>query len=182
MKRSPNCCKNKCSFQLILNTLILTFTFSFCSTGKIVKDPVTESEKVLIEETKKEQPNSILFLSFLIAKDSLSGQSTLTLIDKKSIVASLKNNQYQATPNENSLSFEVMKDNEVVQFFYIEHPLLMSVEYEEGVEMKRNTFEFQKREFFVRMQISNGQSKVRISEIIKNKEKKNLLTIDLTTQ
>ena len=182
MKRSLNFCRNKGSFQLILYALILSFTFSFCSTSKIVKVPETEPIKVPMDEIKKEQPNSILFLSLVIVKDSLTGQSTLTLIDKKSIIASLKNNQYQTTPYENSLLFEVLKDNEVVQVFYIEHPLLMSIEFQEGVDMKHKTVEFRKREFFVRMQIENGQNEVRISEMLKNNEKKNLLTLDINSQ
>ena len=132
------------------------------------------------ENNKKTDSCSIIFLVLNIHKTPIDAQNIVELVSKTESDGKIKNQNINIFHSENYLSAYVYNNKTLVDTIMIEHPLYKHFEYLDA----NNTFSVKdtilnKAEFFLRLQTQGRSNEVRISELLKNKARKELAIIKL---
>lgn len=148
------------------------FLLSCKSTKKIqATQPKTQAQNT-------EQTDSILFLTFNIYKDSLSGQTSVTLINSIKNAGKLKSTE-NAEIFGNHLSLYLFNNDKIYDSVLVTHPLYKQIEYPgDNGQLSSKDISLDKAEFFIRIQSHNYKT-VKIYEYL-NGRKTSLNTINLS--
>lgn len=92
----------------------------------------------------------ILFMTFAIKKDS--GESVVTLLEKKTLKGVLKSGMESSTAEDRIFVVQLSKEKTELSGYYLEHPLRKNMEYlNEQQEYETRWVELEEAEFFIRV-------------------------------
>lgn len=151
--------------------LILSVLISACSSMK-------KSDNKHVEISQK-QEDKIVFLVFKISNDSANDNRTVSLINQIETDGVFKENPNKFTYFPNQLTVEFLEENQVVKTIYLDHPLFIKSEYNEGKEWKSKFVILQEAEFYFRFQKSQKETIIKIYEQLQEKEKTEIYSIKL---
>lgn len=126
-----------------------------------------------------ENDYAIVFLVFKINKDTVQGKNVIELLSKTKTTGKIKEIAQTNVNTENYLTLDVYETGKLTNSIVLPHPLYKNIEYSEGNTLKSKFIESEKEEFFIRLQIKESSTKIRVSESLKSVEKKELTTIQL---
>jgi hypothetical protein len=132
------------------------------------------------ESNKKTEGDSIIFLVLNIYRDSVGTNSVVELVSKTVTDGKIKNGNKNKIQFENYLSIDVYQGKTITDQMTIEHPLYKHFEYVND----SNSFTaidtvLNHAAFFLRIHTSGNLNKIRVSETLKDKAKKELTVIKL---
>ena len=107
-------------------------------------------------------------------------KNSIELVSKTAAAGKLKNDEQDGHSFRNLLAIDLYEQDSLVRRVIIEHPLFKQVEYVDSNKMLGSKFVvLDKADFFLRMQITERSSLIRISEKLEDKNLQELKTIEL---
>ncbi len=147
--------------------LMVTMIGFACSTPKVNQT---------IEATDKPE---IVFVVFNINRDQVKQKSSLQVIEKIKTDGTFKDEVESHWTSGSYLTFELYENERQIRKFNMEHPLYKKVEYPEGENMSSKQLELTEAEFFIRIQITKPNTKLKVFETIDDHVKNELASINL---
>lgn len=133
--------------------------------------------------SKQEQPSDfIVFLVFKMQKESDSISNSIQLIDQIIKPGKMKTGTEAESTiySENYLTIDVYQNNQLLKTILKEHPLYKHIEYtDDNNHLTSKNIEVKQDDFFIRLQKNETPIQVKISEIVKNNPKKELLILKI---
>lgn len=155
---------------IILFTFIIVVFSCGTSNQTIIEKPVP----------KYNNPNLILFLVLRISNDSINNKNIIEVVSHSKSSGKFKPNTDSNPEYENDLSFELFDQGKLISSTIIEHPLFKTVEFTDELNnLTKKIVKLNKKEFFVRLQMTNDSDNVRIFEKLKNGSKTELNNVKL---
>lgn len=137
----------------------------------------TKPTETTIHNSKED---AIYFVVLRISKDSTQGNSIIELLNTTKSIGKLKKDIRNEIDSENYLTVDVYEQEQLINTFNIVHPLYKNVEYlNEENTFTRKLIELNAAEFFIRLQMNDDSSTIKISETLGNSIQEKLLTIKL---
>jgi hypothetical protein len=129
--------------------------------------------------TKQEQPTDyIVFLVFKMQKETDTNK--ITLIDQIIKPGIMKSEPEATIDSDTYLSIDLFQNNKLLKTIKKEHPLYKHIEYtDDNNQLTSKNIEVEQDDFFIRIQKKSFPIQVKISEVIKNNLKKELLILKI---
>ena len=140
----------------------------------------TPSKKTERSDVSANSTNTIFFFVFKISKNSVQGKNAIELVSKTPAAGKIKKEDQDQTNFQNSLNIDLFEEDSLIKRVVIEHPLFKHVEYADSNNALASKFiELDKADFFLRLQITERSTMIRISEKLQNKNLQELTIIKL---
>ncbi len=141
----------------------------------------TSSKKVDINTISSSGKSKIFFVVMKISKNPALGKTTIALISSTPVAGKLKNTTTEKIHTAESLTLDVFERDSLAQTIVITHPLFKHVEYtnESSNALTAKDITLDSADFFVRLELSEHSSRIRISETLPNKPTQELSIIQL---
>lgn len=136
------------------------------------------TSKTSIIAASSPKPQTV-FALFKIENDSQQKKSKIQLKEKMKSDGALKDPYPADWSGSQYLTFEISQKGKLVHAFKVEHPLYKHVEYAEEDDLKSKQLNLDQAEFFVRFQIDNSDTFLKIYETLQGDDKIEILTIQL---
>ncbi|WP_452232517.1 hypothetical protein [Lacinutrix sp. MEBiC02595] len=154
--------------------IILLFSMLSCAS----KRQVTAEDIIVIEETKTIETSKILFLNYLLVKNT-GGKKSITLINQINTEGKLKGKP-ENIPNATIGDLEYMlldKDFKAIKKYALKNPLKKTVEFVNDYgNFEKKVLDLDSVQFSIRMQVSPEAKHIVISEITNAAPIKHLTT------
>ena len=152
--------------------LVASLIFLGCGPAKITN----ENTVAQIQKQREE----IVFLSFKMVHDPVSGKNAVSLVDKTKTTGKIKSQNDADKHSGNYLTVKFSPKNGVPKTMIIAHPLYKHFEYpDDNGKYVSKDVQLKEAEFFFRLQTSGSLDTVKISESLQNKPESELITLTL---
>ena len=140
--------------------IVLTMLLSACFPGREISQP---------DANKTSGEPAIVFLVFKISNDTLQGPSVIELISQTRNSGRIKEGHEQTEEFSDYLTIEISEPGQKNRVIQMEHPLHRRIEYvDEDGKLAMKEITQNKAEFFVRIQVHGKSAQVKVSEALKN--------------
>lgn len=125
--------------------------------------------------------SKIFFVVMKISRNPALGKSTIALISSTPVDGKLKNTITEKIHSQEYLTLDVFEQDSLAQTIVISHPLFKHIEYAggNGNVLTAKDIILDSADFFVRLQLNEHSSSIRISETLPNKPIQELSIIQL---
>jgi len=151
--------------------LLITIIFISCLSTKNANDHQNKNPQAVKSE--------IVFLTLRIRNDSIQQKNVIEFVNKTKSEGKIKTSKQTENVFENFLTIDVYEKDELVNSMVIEHPLFKRFEFQNGDSLASKNVELKSQEFFIRFQINDPSTELKIYETLKNDTKRVLTTIKL---
>ena len=147
--------------------LLLTMSGFSCSTSK-----ANYAAEVSVKD-------EIVFVVFKISRDTIRQKTSIQVLEKIKSDGTFKGDVVSNWTSGNFLTFEVYEKGKQIRNFTMEHPLYKGVEYAEDDIMISKQLSLTEEDFFIRIQTTTPDTKLKVYETLDGKGKNELISIKL---
>ena len=144
------------------------------------KEISTSTQLQPVPESDPYGDSSMVFVIMTMYRDSITGESHVTVNEKIYAAGRVKSNTNEDTDGANYLTCILYRKDEAIDSVRLMHPLKKQVEYVgEDHQMRMKEISLEKADFSVRFQLTGGENRVTVRETLETSGAKDLISIPL---